>query len=134
MMKKKSMNEKIKRGVKTMEQNQDTTGWTTLTPGIWKPEEKKDSITGTLINKMAKTDQVSARYYIESDGKTYLIWGSAILDSRLMLVSVGTRVRITYLGMSKNMKGQDLKMYQVETACAQPETNTPEQVATIEDI
>ena len=116
----------------------ETENWTTLTPAVWKPENHGEQIIGTLISKVPKAEQVSARYYIENNGKTYLLWGSAVLDSRLLFVPIGSRVRITFEGMNKNKSGQDLKMYKVEVATSssqhQKSADIPASVETIEDF
>ena len=98
--------------------------WTTLTPGVWKPEKPGDHIAGILTNKPMKNDKVSARYYIKSDGKIFLLWGSAVLDHRLSSVEPGTPVRITYLGLEKNSNNQNMKMFEVEVPDTEASTGT----------
>lgn len=48
-------------------------------------------------------------------GKFVNIWGSAILDQRMMLVSVGYEIRITYKGLGEAKKEQSApKIFKVE--------------------
>ena len=94
--------------------DKENINWTTVTPEVWRPEKSGEQITGILTHKTPKTDKISARYYIKSKGRVQLLWGAAVLDHRLLSVEPGTPVRITYMGVEKNSKGQDMKMFEVE--------------------
>jgi hypothetical protein len=86
-------------------------------PGIWKYENEGDSIFGVLINAEPKDEanDMSAKYFIETETGMMMFWGSAVLDDRMKLVKIGKPVRITYLGTKKNAKGRDFKVFSVET-------------------
>ena len=94
----------------------DNQKWDTIEPGVWKPEEEGDEITGILVNKMPKEDNISARYVVENKGGLFTVWGSAVLDYRMQYVKIGQVVKITFLGKGKNAKGQDLNKYKVQVA------------------
>ena len=102
----------------------DNQKWDTIEPGVWKPEEEGDEITGILVNKMPKEDNISARYVVENKGGLFTVWGSAVLDDRMQYVKIGQVVKITFLGKGKNAKGQDLNKYKVQVA--KPKEKKPE--------
>jgi len=92
--------------------------WKTIEPDVWKPQEAGDNVTGILINKEPADEsrQLSARYSLEMNGKQVLVWGSTVLDDRMKYVNVGDKVRITFKEMTKNKRGQDVKIFKVEVA------------------
>lgn len=89
--------------------------WKAIEPAIWKPVDDGDVIEGVLVHEEPKTDDLSARYSIENERGQVLVWGSAVLDDRMKYVNVGSKVRITFKGMTKNKKGQPVKLFRVET-------------------
>jgi hypothetical protein len=95
-------------------------------PGVWKFENEGDSIFGVLINAESKdeSNDLSAKYFIETETGMMMFWGSAVLDDRMKLVKIGKPVRITYLGTKKNAKGRDLKVFSVETGRKKSQTTT----------
>ena len=52
----------------------------------------------------------SAKYYLENDDGTFLVWGSAVIDDRMQYIKNGDLVRITYLGKNTNKKNQSLNI------------------------
>jgi hypothetical protein len=48
-----------------------------------------DQIAGVLVNKEPRDNAngTSARYYIENQDGMFLVWGSAITDDRMQLIS-----------------------------------------------
>ena len=109
--------------------NQKEEQWQAIEPETWKPKEEGDQIIGVLISTEPKDDHagLSARYYLQNELGTYLVWGSAVLDNRMKFVKTGDKVRITFDGKEKNKKKQDLNMYKVDVAINsdQPETEKP---------
>ena len=83
---------------------------------VWKPENKEDVIEGILVNKIDKTGDISARYYIDDSKNVMMVWGTAVLDQRMSLVSVGDKVRITYKGKEETTKGRRVHIFKVEVA------------------
>ena len=98
-------------------------------PGIWKPENEGDYIFGVLINSEPRDDanDISAKYFIETDTGLTMFWGSAVLDDKMKLIKIGTPIRVTYNGTKKNAKGRDFKMYTVETGKKKSQQMAPNQ-------
>ena len=92
--------------------------WTSIEPGVWRPQNKGDEIIGTLINKEPRDENagISSRYYIDTDHKTFLVWGSAIIEDRMKFVKLGQKVKITYEGKTKNKRNQEVNLFKVEVA------------------
>ena len=88
--------------------------WKTIEPDTWKPENVGDQISGVYISKVEGDEKTSARYYLDTANKPIMVWGSAIIDDRMQYVKIGERVRLTFLGKEKNLKGQPLKLFKVE--------------------
>jgi len=100
--------------------------WKPIEPGIWKPEKKDENIIGVLVNKEPKDEQagLSAKYYLENEKGTWLVWGSAVLDDRMQYVKVGDKIRITYEGKTKNKRNQDVNLFKIEVAEKHETKNT----------
>ena len=77
-----------------------------------------DSIEGVLINKEENVGvNKSCLYHFEKEGKTFAIWGSTVLDSRMIYVKVGEYLRITHKGTQESKKGLNpVKIFKVERA------------------
>jgi len=92
--------------------------WKPIEPKVWKPKEAGEYIIGVVVSKTPKDDQtgLSAKYQLENEQGMFLIWGSAILDDRMQYVAVGSKVRITYNGKTKNKRNQDVNLFRVEVA------------------
>ncbi len=88
--------------------------WVFEEPEIWKPEQAGDSIEGVLIYKRDKGGKFNNEsYYIENSGKSFIIFGTAVLENRMKLVNVGDIVKIEYKGTEKNKRNEDTKIFQV---------------------
>ena len=76
-------------------------------PEEWKPVNNGDQITGAYIEKKQEVGQNKANVYIiEVDGKQKSVWGSTVLDDKMLNVSPGKLIRVTYQGVDtkKNYK------------------------------
>lgn len=77
------------------------------TGNFWKPTKEGESLEGLYINKEGNvgTNQ-STIYYIENleDHQVVQLWGTTILDQRMMPVKIGQQVRITYKGLGEKGK------------------------------
>lgn len=86
-----------------------------IEPNVWKPTNEGDSVEGILI---AKKEDVginkSKAYSIENKKEHNLVWGSTVLDDRMLYVNVGDYCKITYIKTTQNKKGQPLKIFKVE--------------------
>ena len=106
----------------TKQQNQNSTlekqSWQAVEPSVFKPVNVGDHIIGRLVSKEPRDEvaNLSARYYLEHQGETHLVWGSAVLDDRMQFVNTGEVVRITYKDKIKNKRNQDMNLYTVEVA------------------
>jgi len=106
----------------TKQQNQNSApekqSWQAVEPSVFKPVNAGDHIIGRLVSKEPKDEaaNLSARYYLEHQGETHLVWGSAVLDDRMQFVNTGEVVRITYKDKIKNKRNQDMNLYTVEVA------------------
>ena len=106
----------------TKQQNQNSTlekqSWQAVEPSVFKPVKAGDHIIGRLVSKEPRDEaaNLSARYYLEHQGETHLVWGSAVLDDRMQFVNTGEVVRITYKDKIKNKRNQDMNLYTVEVA------------------
>ena len=83
-------------------------GYKESTGNFWKPTKKGESVEGLLINK--ETDvgaNKSIIYYIEklSNNEVVQLWGTTILDHRMVPVKIGQQVLITYKGLGEKGKG-----------------------------
>jgi hypothetical protein len=90
--------------------------WKKIEPNVWKPTQPGDSIEGVLVIKEPKGGFDSYAYSLETTEGQVLVWGSAVLDDRMKFINPGDLVRIEFKGMSKNKKGQDIKLYEVSRA------------------
>jgi len=54
-------------------------------------------------------------YGLECQGESVSVWGSTVLDQRMMLVKIGDKIKITYKGLSEAKAGrQPAKLFKVE--------------------
>ena len=89
--------------------------WRNVDPQVWKPTEPEDYLEGFLVNaKISDRQDTGNQYFIENISGVYFVWGTTILDDRMKLVNIGDLVRITFVELTKNKKGQDLKIFKVE--------------------
>jgi hypothetical protein len=88
--------------------------WKDIESDVWNYENKGDTIDGIYVGMEPKNGDMSAKYFLQNNkGEQSLVWGSAIIDSRMKLVNIGERVRIVFDGKTKNKKNQDLNLFRV---------------------
>lgn len=91
--------------------------WKSTEPEVWRPEEKGEQIIGVFVEKKPKEESgVSARYFVDNEKGRFLVWGCAVIDDRMQCVNVGDKVRITYLGKTRNKRDQEVNLFEVEIA------------------
>lgn len=87
-----------------------------IDPKLWTYEKDGDFLEGYLLRiqeHIGRND--SAMYDFETKDGLRSVWGSAILDSKLGLIKVGTKVRITYKGLGEAIGGKSAaKIFKVE--------------------
>ncbi len=73
----------------------------------WKFEIEGDCIEGILLDKKSKIGPNEAMLYVLETSKGFEnVWGSTILDQRMNLVEVGSKIRITYKGKADATPGK----------------------------
>ena len=90
--------------------------WKEVESNVWKPEKEGDQITGVLIQKQPRTDELSPRYTIENKDGQFMVWGSAIIADKVEPLEVGLEIRITFEGTKNLGGGKTLKQFKVEVA------------------
>lgn len=90
-----------------------------INPSDWTYKEDGDFIEGILVQVQKDIGvNKSMLYSIETAPSVVKnVWGAVILDSRMSLVKVGDKVKITYKGLSKEVsKGgkNPAKIFKVE--------------------
>ena len=78
------------------------------TGNFWKPKKAEEQLEGLYLNKESNVGPNNSNiYYIErlSDHEAVQLWGTTILDQRMMPVKIGQQVLITYKGLGKKGKG-----------------------------
>lgn len=83
---------------------------------IWKHEKDGDFIEGILLLKSSDIgENKSWMYSLETSEGIKNIWGSTILDSRMKLVEIGSKIKITFKGVGEKVKGKNpVKIFKVE--------------------
>ncbi len=87
-----------------------------VNPSTWTYEKEGDFIEGVFLNTQDNVGpNKSLMYNIETSEGIKNVWGSAILDSRMALIKVGSKVRITYKGLGEKKGGNNPpKIFKVE--------------------
>lgn len=83
--------------------------------GVWKPENEDDEITGILTkieSDVGAND--SMLYTLEVEGKPVGVWGSAVLDIKMVAAKEKDLVKIVYLGKGEATGGKNApKLFKV---------------------
>ena len=88
-----------------------------IDPGFWTYENDGDFIEGILVKKESDVGENKSHLYsVETKpGEFSSVWGSTILDQRMALVIVGSKIRITYKGLAEAKAGRSpAKIFKVE--------------------
>jgi hypothetical protein len=76
-----------------------------------------ESLEGEYLNFKEGLGSASSKLYIvrTDDGKEVGFWGGAALDSQMKEVKVGTKIKVTYLGLAMSKKShREYKNFEVE--------------------
>ena len=87
-----------------------------INPTDWEYKNDGDFIEGILVRSQKDVGINKANLYsIEIPDGMKSVWGSAILDSRMALVKIGSKIKITYKGLAEAKAGQHAaKIFKVE--------------------
>jgi hypothetical protein len=88
-----------------------------INPNTWTYENDGDAVEGILVKVEHDVgSNKSTIYSLETEPNKFIsVWGSTILDQRMSLVAVGSKVRITYKGLSEKKSGKNpAKIFKVE--------------------
>jgi len=87
-----------------------------IDPSFWKPEKDGDSVEGVFIaTEHDIGENKSALYTLEVDGNPIKIWGSAVLDQKMIAIKPGDKVKITFTGLGEAKAGRNApKLFKVE--------------------
>jgi hypothetical protein len=88
-----------------------------INPTEWTYEKEGDFIEGVLVRKQSNIGENNSMLYsIDTKDGIKNVWGATILDLRMNLVAVESKIRITFLGLSKEVKkGKNpAKIFKVE--------------------
>lgn len=83
--------------------------------GIFDFKNEGDYLIGKLLNAESKVGPNESILYTlkKEDGTLVKIWGSHILDSRMIGIEFKTEVKIVFKGWVKPKKGKDYKNFSV---------------------
>jgi hypothetical protein len=82
--------------------------YTESSGNFWKPIKEGEILEGLYLNKETNVGQNSSNiYYFEvlDTHEVKQVWGTTILDQRMIPVKIGQQVRITYKGLGEKGKG-----------------------------
>ncbi len=87
-----------------------------VNPSEWKPKEDGDFIEGILKDKRENVGANNSMLYsLQTKEGLVGVWGSAILDSRMIGVDVEDQIKITYKGLGEAKGGHNApKIFKVE--------------------
>lgn len=87
-----------------------------IDPQDWKYEKDGDFIEGVLVRVQEDIGiNKSKLYSLETPEGVKSVWGATILDSRMALVKVGEKIKITYKGHAEAKSGKNpAKIFKVE--------------------
>ena len=74
-------------------------------PEFWVHEEEGDSIEGIYKQKIENVGKNNSSVYVlDVDGELRSVWASTVIDSKMIYISEGDNIRITYKGKEKKYK------------------------------
>ena len=87
-----------------------------IEPTDWKYENDGDFIEGFLIQVQDNIGPNNSKLYsIETPEGVKNVWGATLLDSRMALVKVAEKIKITYKGKAEAKDGKNpAKIFKVE--------------------
>lgn len=104
---------------------------------VW---DKKEPIEGKLVKTETEVGPNKSKMYtFDTDDGQVKVWGSTVLDDKLMGVPQGTYVKVEYEGKLKSKKGAEYHSYKVfiDTASMPddlPTTNIDDEKLDLNDV
>ena len=84
---------------------------------MWKPELVGDFRKGEYIDREddvgLKNDSTIYQFKDQDTGKEWKTWGSAMIDSLMKDIKLGTVIRLEYMGKKQSAKGNMYKVFQL---------------------
>lgn len=79
-----------------------------INPSTWTYEKEGDSIEGFLVKVEKDVGPNNSMLYTLDRGEEGMIdiWGSTILDNRMIILSIGDYVKIEYKGLGEAKQGK----------------------------
>lgn len=75
---------------------------------VWKPEEVDEEIIGVFISSDKDVGvNNSIIYHLEVESKPVSVWGSAVLDAKMIAVKPGNKLKIVYKGKGEAKAGKN---------------------------
>ena len=87
-----------------------------IEPNLWTYEKDGDFVEGIVVAKEPNVGKNDAWIYsIETPEGIKNVWGCTILDSRMVFVKVGDKIKITFRGLGEAKSGRNApKKFDVE--------------------
>lgn len=82
----------------------------------WKPENVGDTIQGLLTEKKENVGINNSNVYVielEGQEEPVSVWGSTVLDTKFQEITIGSEVKIEYLGLEKGKGPKPYKNFKV---------------------
>ncbi len=91
--------------------------WKKTESEIFAFEKAGDSIEGVLKQKEAGGKYGNMVYKIESNGKSFVVFGTSVLEANMSDVNIDDEVKIVFTGLKPNPKDKqnDIKLFDVFT-------------------
>lgn len=95
--------------------------------GIWKPEKEGEKMKGVLLNMESDIGANNSKLYtLEVEGKPVGVWGSTVLDPKMVAMKKGNLIEIVYLGKGKAQAGKNApKLFDVYVDEPESEEEVP---------
>jgi len=75
---------------------------------IWKPVNPNDEVAGIFIKSESEVGaNKSMLYHLEVDGKPVAVWGSTVLDTKMVAIKSGDKIKIVYEGLGEAKAGHN---------------------------
>ena len=90
--------------------------WTKIELEVWNPDEGAE-ISGVYLGVQTEVGENKSNLYTleTSEQKQISVWGSKVLDGKMMGIKEGQQVKIKFVGRIKPEKGKEYKSYEIFT-------------------